>query len=68
MEQVSTMQMAESDARKRRLEQEFEILKAAKQLDDWEKVKKQVKRPVIINPELHKKTYFNAVEKLLLAP
>ena len=62
------MQMAESDAKKRRLEQELEVLKAAKQLDQWEKVKKQVKKPIIVNPELHKKTYFNAVEKLLLAP
>lgn len=33
-----------------------------------EPVVERHKRPFVIHPELHKKTYFNAVEKLLITP
>jgi hypothetical protein len=60
--------MAESDAKVRTIEQEFERRKAAKQLDGWEKPKPKDVQKFIPHAELHKKTYFKAVEKMLVVP
>ena len=62
LKKASFLQLAESPRRRKgSKEKEVKMINA-------EPVIERHKRPFIIHPELHKKTYFNAVEKLLITP
>lgn len=59
---ASSYQMAESDVKARLAAIELEGL------SQWQKPLPKKHIPFVAHPELHKKTYFNAVQKLLTTP
>lgn len=61
-------QMAESDFKMRQISLEAERRKETKQLDGWQKPSLSSIKPLVPHKEMHKKTYFNAIEKLLTNP
>lgn len=61
-------QVAESDFKMRSIEREYEKRKETKELEGWRKPSVKSIKPIVPHAEMHKKTYFNAIEKLLTNP
>lgn len=64
MHKASNFQHAETDIKARQAAAYI----VSQRLEHWEKPLVKNFKPFVPHPELHKKTYFNAIEKLLVTP